>query len=429
MREEKNMNRVTTIGKRIVRYRMALAMGFLAVFAGIHTLGAKRETKGLKSEKFMFVWAGDQSRSHPDFLVVVNFDEHSQAYGSVITTLPLEDPGATGNEPHHVGLSADGKVLGAGGLLSVLKGQPGIFFFDVSNPTAPRFISSANPPLSSITDEFQPLPDGGFLVTMMGGPHGHSPGRVVEFNKRLELVAEHPQDPPEDGFDPHGISVRPELNLMVTSDFICPSSTLAATAGDLDLKGSVRVWDLKQRTILRTITIPRAGGTIDVRLIPGDPQGRAYTAGMLDDKLYLVKTKEGTATAVFNFGSIAKGGWPQLMRISKDGARLFITMNQAGKVVMLDISTPTKPNLLKVLDLGEKSGPHYLRLTEDERRLVISDYFLNEDSFGKVHADGDHKVHVVRVSQNDMILDPRFQLDFNTAFSTGPARPHGVVFK
>jgi hypothetical protein len=27
-------------------------------------------------------------------------------------------------------------------------------------------------------------------------------------------------------------------------------------------------------------------------------------------------------------------------------------------------------------------------------RLVISDYFLNEDSFGKVHAEGDHEIHV-----------------------------------
>jgi selenium binding protein SBP56 len=423
------MIRLKTIGQKAVLFVSLLSMSLLATLAGTHTARAKRDNKVLESEKFMFVWAGDQSRSHPDFLAVINFDEHSQGYGSVITTLTLPDPGATGNEPHHVGLSADGKVLGAGGLLSVLKGQPGIFFFDVSNPTAPKFISSANPPLSSITDEFQPLPDGGFLVTMMGGPQGHSPGRVVEFNRNLELVAEHPQAPPEDGFDPHGISIRPELNLMVTSDFICPSTTLNATAGDLDLKGSIRVWDLKQRRILRTITIPKAGGTIDVRLIPGDPHGLAYTAGMLDDKLYLVDPNGGTATPVFDFGTIAKGGWPQLMRVTKDGKRLFITMNQAGKVVMFDISTPSKPKALKALDLGEKAGPHYLRLTEDERRLVVSDYFLNEDSFGKVHAEGDHKVHVARISQSDLELDSRFQLDFNTAFATGPARPHGVVFK
>jgi selenium-binding protein 1 len=84
---------------------------------------------------------------------------------------------------------------------------------------------------------------------------------------------------------------------------------------------------------------------------------------------------------------------------------------------------------LTVLDLGPNSGPHYIKLSPDERRLVISDYFLNEDNFGKVHAEGDHRIHVARVTENNLILDPRFQLDFNAAFSTGPARPHGIAIK
>lgn len=382
-----------------------------------------------RDEKYLFVWAGDQARTHPDFLAVVDFDEHSRGYGRVMSTLALPNPGATGNEPHHVGLSADGKVLAAGGLLSVLKGQKEIFFFDVSNPKAPSFLSSADPPLSAITDDFYALPDGGFLVTMMGGPMGHAPGRVAEFNGSLQLVAEHPATPPDDGFNPHGIAVRPELNLMVTSDFICPMTTLDAMPGGLDLRGSIRVWDLNHRTILRTIKIPNAGGTIDVRLIPGDRFGRGYTAGMLDDQLYLVDPYAGTAVSVFDFGSIQKGGWPQLMRMTQDGNRLFITMNQAGKVVMFDTSEPAHPKVLRILDLGAAAGPHYLRLTDDERRLVVTDYFLNEDSFGKVHAEGDHRVHVIRVEHRNMELDRRFELNFNTAFATGPARPHGVAFK
>src|SRR3989454_4721600 len=324
----------------------------------------KEKEKRDGRERFLFVWAGDQARTNPDFLAVVNFDESSRDYGKVITTIPLPSPGATGNEPHHVGLSRDGKVLACGGLLSVLRAQKEIFFFDVSNPKAPRFISAADPPQSAITDEFYPLENGGFLVTMMGGAGGAHPGRVAEFNRDLQLVSEHPQMPPMDGFNPHGISVRPELNLMVTSDFICPSTTLHVMPGGLDLRGSVRVWNLRRRTILRTIQIPNAGGTIDVRLIPGDSRGRGYTAGMLDDQLYLIDPYAGTATAVFDFGSIQKGGWPQLMRMTHDGTRLFITMNQAGKVAMLDTSQPAHPRLLRVLDLGAGSGPHYPRLTE-----------------------------------------------------------------
>lgn len=389
----------------------------------------EKEERGGGSEKYLYVWAGDQARTNPDFLAVVNFDEGSADYGKVITTVPLPTPGATGNEPHHVGLSRDKRVLACGGLLSILKGQKEVFFFDVSNPAAPQFISSADPPQSAITDEFYALPGGGFLVTMMGGAQGHAPGRVAEFTKDLQLAAEYPANPPDDGFNPHGISVRPELNLMVTSDFICPATTLHAMPGDLELRGSVRVWDFKERRILRTINLPSPAGTIDVKLIPHDTKARAYTAGMTDDKLYLLDTQRGTATPVFDFSTISQGGWPQLMRMTNDGKRLFISMNTAGRVVMFDTSNPEKPKVLKVLDLGAGSGPHYIALTEDETRLVISDYFLNEDDAGKVHAEGDHLVHVARVTNKDLVLDSRFQLDFNTAFTTGPARPHGMAFK
>ncbi|MGZ8811672.1 MAG: YncE family protein [Thermoanaerobaculia bacterium] len=105
---------------------------------------------------------------------------------------------------------------------------------------------------------------------------------------------------------------------------------------------------------------------------------------------------------------VAIGGWPQLMRLTRDGRRLFITMNQAGKVVMFDTSRPESPKVLGILDLGPNAGPHYIRLTRDERRLVISDYFLNEDSFGKVHAEGDHKIHVAKVTRDGLALDRGF---------------------
>jgi selenium-binding protein 1 len=45
-----------------------------------------------------------------------------------------------------------------------------------------------------------------------------------------------------------------------------------------------------------------------------------------------------------------------------------------------------------------------------------------------VHFEGDHKVHVIKVQRNKLVLDKRFNLDFNTAFSR-PARPHGITIK
>ena len=404
-----------------------VVVGFL--LAGPALAASSPDKDDLRAGRYLFICAGDQARTNPDFLAVINFDEDSKEYGKAIASVPFAAPDATGNEPHHIGMSSDRKTVACGGLLSVLKGQKEIFFFDVSDPRAPKFVSAADPPLSSITDEFHTLEDGGFLVTMMGGPAGHAPGRVVEFDRDMQMVKEHPENPPADGFNPHGISLRPELNLMVTSDFVCPSTTLNSVHGNIDFRGSVRVWNLNRREILRTISIPGTVGTIDVKLIPQDPKARAITAGMLDDKLYLIDTQIGTATVVFDFSTIAAGGWPQLMRVTRDGKRLFVSMNQAGKVAMFGIEDPEKPRLIDVLDLGTGSGPHYIALTPDEKRLVISDYFLNEDNFGKVHAEGDHKVHVATVKKDGLELDTKFELDFNTAFSTGPARPHGIAIK
>lgn len=406
--------------------RPALIAGLLCL---VPLLAAASSNHPYRPERTLYVWAGDAARQGPDFLAVVDFDETSPTYGKPVGRIELPAPGQSGNEPHHVGLSANGKVLALGGLLSILKGQPEVFFFDVTKPRAPRFLRSADPPQSSITDEFYPLTSGGFLVTMMGGPAGASPGRVAEFGPDLELVAEHPAAPPAAGFNPHGISVRPELNLMVTSDFVCPSTTLHAAHTELAFRGSVRVWNLRQRSIVRTVMLPTASGSIDVQLIPGDPRARAFTAGMTDDQLYLIDTRRGTAKAVFDFGTIARGGWPQLFRLSRDGRRLFITLHTAGVVAMLDITDPNQPRLLDVLDLGAGSGPHYLALSGDERRLVISDYFLNEDDAGVVHAEGDHRIHVANVTRRGLSLDPRFELDFDTAFPEGPARPHGLAMK
>jgi len=136
-------------------------------------------------EKTLYIWAGDQERVRPDFLAVIDFNEHSHNYGRVLRTVPLPPPGNVGNEPHHCHLSADNNILACGGLLSVLKGQPGIFFFDVSNARHPVFLFATSAPNSGITDDFLPLPGGGFLVTQMGSATGGAPGRLAAIPRRL----------------------------------------------------------------------------------------------------------------------------------------------------------------------------------------------------------------------------------------------------
>lgn len=377
----------------------------------------------------LYVWAGDVKRQSRDFIAVIEFDENSPRYGKVIR---LVEAPTSNNEAHHVGLSADGKTLIAGGLLSLLQGQDDMFLFDVSTPRFPRFVRSTSAPLSAVTDDFVPLPNGGFLATNMGSKNGDAPGRVVELDAKGNVVHEWPDNPPADGFNPHGISVREDLNLMITSDFLNPITSINAAGRPMAFRNTVRVWDLKTRTIVRSIPIPGAVGTMDVKLIPQDPKGRAYTAGVGDGRIYLVNTKSGTAQAVFDtrWVSLSRTArQPQILALSEDGTRMILPLGGAGLVVMLNIERPETPYPVSVVDLGPNAGPHMAHLTHDNKRLVVSNYFLDQDNFGKVHFDGDRHVRVLKVSRKGMWLDRRFDVDMNKVSPNGPARPHGIAAK
>lgn len=431
-------------------------VGFVSFAGATHASGSegnpeRHERADRDREDTLLVWAGDQAHVAPDFVAVVDFDGRSASYGRVLRVVPLPKTlptaivggsGAIGNEPHHVGVSRDGRTLATGGLLSVLRGQNQAFFFDVSDRRFPRFIKGDNPPDASITDEFEPLSNGGFLVTFMGGASGSQPGRVVEYDSHARYVQSWPLSPPTDGqFNPHGIAIDEAHNLIVTSDFICPAHTLLVPGGSTaQFRGSVRIWDLAKREIIKTVPIgdpQRPAGTINIELIPHDRKLRAYVSGVADGKLYLVDTQRGTAKEAFDFTGPfalpdAPNVWPHLFRINNDGTRLFITLNYAGangKVVLLDIENPSRPRVLDVLSLGKGSGPHYITLNQDGDRVVVSDYFLVEDlpPGGVVGIDGDHKIHVIKVVGDRLVPDTRFELDFNTDIATGPARPHGLA--
>jgi selenium-binding protein 1 len=429
---------------------LSLALLLAASFAPYAFAGNDHEAS--TRETTLYVWASDQAHVAPDFLAVVDFDQDSATYGKVIKTVPLPPPGNVGNESHHCHLNSTKTILGCGGLLSVLKGQNGIFFFDVSDARNPKFLYSAKAVESAITDDFYPTREGGFLITQMGSASGGAPGRVAEFDGQLHFIANHfgtltlfnewPNVPPLDGFNPHGISARPDLNIMMTVDFILPSSTLTGSSGPV-LRGSVRIWDYNVRKITKTINLvsPDGGpavGTMDVKMLPGDPNGIGYSTGMFDGHIYMIDPRAGTGQAAFDCSTVqphvdtpVPGGMGQILATPKSGDRLIFALFQAGQIGMLDTTNRAQLTQVSnaVVSYGLNAGPHNIVLTDDDTRLVASDYFLNEDSAGLIHFEGDHKVHVLKVTHDSLTDDPRFKLDFNTAFKTGPARPHGLAMK
>lgn len=432
---------------------LSRAVPAAAAVAGLFSLTMAVPAPAHATQDTLFVWAGDAAHKAPDFFAVVDFDKVSSHYGKVLSLAPLPNSlptaiplstGAIGNEPHHVGVSADGRTLAGGGLLSILRVQNQNFFWDITNPRAPVFLKANTlPATASIADEFKAKSGGGFFTTFMGGAGGAAPGRVVEYDANYNVIGQWPALPPTDGFNPHGIALDEAHNLLLTSDFVCPLHTLnlvpGVVSGGILARGAVRVWNLSTRTITKKINVGDPNnppGTINVELIPNDPQLRAYVTGVFDGKLYLVDPQAGTAQPVVDFNSFALPGaaapWPHLFVINKAGTRLALTLNYkglAGKVIWLDISNPAAPVIRSVVDLGQNSGPHYVTFSPTEDRLVVSDYFLVQDLFpsGVVRVDGDHKIHAINIVNDTLVRDPAFDLDFNRDIGTGPARPHGIA--
>jgi selenium-binding protein 1 len=156
---------------------------------------------------------------------------------------------------------------------------------------------------------------------------------------------------------------------------------------------------------------------------------------MFTGLVYTVDPTDGSVVQSFDCETIVphietpvEGGMVQLLATPESGDRLIFASFQAGQIGMLDISNPNAFSQLSIVNLGVGAGPHDIDLTEDDSRLVVTDYFLDEDDFGRIHFDGDRRVHVIRVTHDGLELDPRFDLNFNTAFEH-PARPHGIAMK
>ena len=150
---------------------------------------------------------------------------------------------------------------------------------------------------------------------------------------------------------------------MMTSDFILPDSTLMGSMGPV-LRGSVRIWDFHERKIVKTVDLftpsgSPALGTMDVKMLPGDPHGYGYTTGMFDGYIYLINPDQGRGTPVFDLSTVkphvntpVPGGMGQIMATPQCGDRLIVGTFMAGQIIMLDTSNPFEPKT----DLGRELG-------------------------------------------------------------------------
>nr|POF18057.1 hypothetical protein CFP56_13468 [Quercus suber] len=83
----------------------------------------------IKAKKIGYFWTASGDNEHADFLASFSLDDDT--FGTLLRLVPVP---SSGNSPHHLGVSADGKTLWGGGLLSLLKTQDTGYYFNVEDP-------------------------------------------------------------------------------------------------------------------------------------------------------------------------------------------------------------------------------------------------------------------------------------------------------
>ncbi|ODM20032.1 hypothetical protein SI65_05018 [Aspergillus cristatus] len=389
----------------------------------------------IKPKKIGYFWTGSGDKQHKDFLATYSLDDDT--FG---TLLWVTDVPSSGNDPHHLGPSFDGKALVGGGLLSLLKTQDTAFYFDTTNPYRPKFKKSNRALLASIADEIRAKPDGGFYITYMGSALGTSPGRLIETDENFDIIHEWPEDVEStlnilgEQHSPHGLSINWEKKLILTSDFVEPISILKPSPG-VRHADTLRLWDLDTKKILNTITIPDGGGIQDVKFIPGNPESAALAPAVHLGQVWIIyplrkdaNGKQGTAELLYDLGPKARDTVAIYTDITQDGRFIYLTLTTANHIAALDISDLS--NVKRLDDPDEEQptvGPHYIKVTPDQKHLVVTDYFVQTEDIGIINTPADFKALYIDLNDDGSLSFNR-TIDFSKEFpERGGAKPHSSV--
>jgi hypothetical protein len=217
----------------------------------------------------------------PDFLAVIDATKGSPSYGHLVNTATLSP--LVYNELHHAQYTwHKGDTLFVGGLYTSttyaidVSALPMLKLRGVSLPTDTM--------CGSVPDAYYVFRDGTAYATYMGGPvlpgpcrysdgsvrsgngFAGSPGSVVRLDRNAKVLSISPAATPQGDragtcadlpptgkpscANPHGIQARPDLNRMVTGDYVEPRNLILSPlppASPKLFRPTVRTWDISDR--------------------------------------------------------------------------------------------------------------------------------------------------------------------------------------
>lgn len=393
---------------------------FLALFA----CGPAPAQRPTPATEYLYLWTASADSSQPDFLAVLDVTERSGRYGHLVATLPV--PGRQ-NMPHHTEheMPADRRLFANG----FATGQT--FVFDLTDPGRPRLAAQLGD-VNGYTHphSFLRLPGGHVLATFQmrheGG--GMAPGGLVELTAEGRAVRS--SSAFVRGLDPatrvYSAGVVSALDRVVT--------TTTDMHGRSPASRRLQIWRLSDLALLHTITLPD-GPVGGESMMTAEPRvlddGRTVLVSTFSCGLYLMQGLEGERPEGRLVASFPRKPKTYCAIPLVVGHYYLVTVPAWSAVVSLDISHPAAPREVSRVTLGPEDVPHWISVSEDRRRVVVTGY-----------GEMKHRVVIARFDSatGRLSLDERFRergarvagfrMDNKTWPHGGSARgiPHGSVF-
>jgi hypothetical protein len=374
--------------------------------------------------EYLYLWTASADSTQPDFLAVLDVGEDSARYGHLVTTLPV--PGL-GNTPHHTEheMPPDRRLFANG------FDSGDTFVFDLDEPTRPRIAAQFGEVDGfSHPHSYLRLPGGHVLATfqMRHGAAGMAPGGLVELTAEGRPLRSRSADAP--GLDPatrvYSAGVVPALDRIVT--------TTTDMDGTSPASRQLQIWRLSDLALLHTITLPDGpeGGesmlTAEPRLLD---DGRTVLVSTFSCGLYLMEGLDGEHPGARLVASFPRKPKTYCAIPVIAGRYYLVTVPAWSAVVSLDISDPAAPRQVSRVALGPDDVPHWISMSQDRRRVVVTGYRAMK-----------HRVVIARFDSatGRLTLDerfrergasePGFRMDDKTWPHGGNAKgiPHGAVF-
>jgi hypothetical protein len=404
-----------------VSRRHILAAGLLAALAC--SPGPAPEPTPAEAE-YLYLWTASADSTQPDFLAVLDVTERSGRYGRLVTTLRV--PGL-GNGPHHTEheLAADRQLFANG----FDAGQT--FVFDLTDPAQPRLAGQFGDVEGySHPHSFLRLPGGNVLATfqLRHEAAGMTPGGLVELTPAGTPVRSVSAGAP--GLDPatrvYSAGIVSALDRIVT--------TTTDMHGDSPASRQLQIWRLSDLTLLHTITLPD-GPRGDESLLSAEPRvlsdGRTVLVSTFSCGLYLMDGLESESPSARLVASFPRKERTYCAIPVNAGHYYLVTVPAWSAVVSLDISDPSAPREVSRLTLGPDDVPHWISISEDRRRVVITGYGSMRNRVMIAQFDSANgRLALDQRFREEGAAEPGFRMDDKTWPHGGSAKgiPHGAVF-